>query len=70
MARSTPEFRKPHHRLVAHTLNAFNAKFLSEASCFFGGGTHLAMTFGEYRESRTSTFFVPADPGSNSCGKR
>ncbi len=29
-----------------------NVRFLRDAGCFFGGGTQLAMTLGEYRESR------------------
>lgn len=46
------ELRRPHHRLIAQILRSFNAEFLSQAACYFGGGTHLAMSFGEYRESR------------------
>lgn len=63
MAKSTPEFRRPHHRLVAQTLRALNAEFLAEAACFFGGGTQLAMSFGEYRESRDIDFLCSSRTG-------
>jgi hypothetical protein len=33
-----------------------NADFLAAAGCFFGGGTRLAMSLGEYRESRDIDF--------------
>jgi hypothetical protein len=50
------EFRRPHHRAVSEVLRALNAEFLTEAACFFGGGTRLALAFGEYRESRDIDF--------------
>ena len=65
MAKSTPEFRRPHHRAVARALRAMNADFLSRARCFFGGGTRLVMTLGEYRESRDIDFLC-----SNRAGVR
>jgi hypothetical protein len=46
------EFRRPHHRAIARALRAMDADFLASARCFFGGGTQLAMSLGEYRESR------------------
>jgi hypothetical protein len=51
-----PEFTKPHHRTIAQILRSLDAGILAQARCFFGGGTHLAMTFGEYRESRDIDF--------------
>lgn len=33
-----------------------DADFLAGANCYFGGGTQLAMTLGEYRESRDVDF--------------
>lgn len=50
------EFRRPHHRAVADVLRALNAEFLTKAACYFGGGTRLALAFGEYRESRDIDF--------------
>ena len=52
MAKSTPEFRRPHHRAIARALRAMDSEFLLSAGCYFGGGTQLAMALGEYRESR------------------
>jgi Nucleotidyl transferase AbiEii toxin, Type IV TA system len=58
-----PEFRRAHHRLVASLLERMNAKLLSEARCYFGGGTQLAMTYGEYRESRDVDFLCSSRDG-------
>lgn len=38
-------------------------KLLSEAQCYFGGGTQLAMTYGEYRESRDVDFLCSSRDG-------
>jgi hypothetical protein len=40
-----------------------NAPFLTDAGCFFGGGTQLAMTLGEYRESRDIDFLCAQRSG-------
>jgi hypothetical protein len=40
-----------------------DAEFLSSAGCFFGGGTQLAMTLGEYRESRDIDFLCASRAG-------
>jgi hypothetical protein len=37
--------------------------FLARASCFFGGGTQLAMALGEYRESRDIDFLCSQRSG-------
>ena len=57
------EFRRPHHRLVARLLKSLNSDFLSQAACYFGGGTQLAMAFGEYRESRDIDFLCSSRAG-------
>ncbi len=44
-------FKRPHHQKVAKVLNSLSSEFLSDAKCFFSGGTVLALTMGEYRES-------------------
>src|SRR5947207_14736581 len=69
MAKSTPEFRRPHHRAVARALRAMNADFLSRARCFFGGGTRLVMTLGEYRESRDIDFLCSKRAGVRALGE-
>jgi len=58
-----PDFHRPHHRAVARILRALNAELLSQAVCYFGGGTHLAMSFGEYRESRDIDFLCSSRAG-------
>jgi hypothetical protein len=63
MAKSTPEFRRPHHKAVARVLGAMDSAFLSRAACFFGGGTQLAMALGEYRESRDVDFLCSSRAG-------
>ncbi len=40
-----------------------DAEFLSSAGCFFGGGTQLAMSLGEYRESRDIDFLCSSRAG-------
>jgi hypothetical protein len=63
MKRSTREFRRPHHRAIALALRAVDADFLLGSGCFFGGGTQLAMSLGEYRESRDVDFLCSRRSG-------
>lgn len=58
-----PKFYRPHHRLIAGVLRSFNKELLTEARCFFGGGTQMAMTYGEYRESRDIDFLCSSRAG-------
>jgi len=58
-----PEFHRPHHRAVAALLRALNPEFLSRAECWFGGGTQIALTLGEYRESRDIDFLCSSRKG-------
>lgn len=58
-----PDFRKRHHQIVAGVLRRMNGPLLAEARCYFGGGTQLAMTYGEYRESRDVDFLCSSRPG-------
>lgn len=44
-------FRRPHHNLVHRILTAFDAVFLADNQCYFGGGTRIVMELDEYRES-------------------
>jgi hypothetical protein len=57
------EFRRPHHRVIAQILKSLNAELLAQADCYFGGGTHLSMSFGEYRESRDLGFLCSSRAG-------
>lgn len=51
-------FERPHHRRIARVLTALDADLLREANCLFGGGTAMALRFGEYRESVDMDFLV------------
>lgn len=51
-------FEQPHHRRIARVLSALDGDLLCEANCLFGGGTAMALRFGEYRESVDMDFLV------------
>ena len=44
-------FMREHHQKIAHVLNSLNHEKLSNAHCYFGGCTAIALKYGEYRES-------------------
>lgn len=51
-------FERPHHRRIARVLSALDGDLLREANCLFGGGTAMALRFGEYCESVDIDFLV------------
>ena len=51
-------FERAHHRDVALVLQALDADALSQRRCYFGGGTAMALKYGEYRESVDIDFLV------------
>ena len=51
-------FQRPHHQRIARVLDALNGPLLRENDCLFGGGTAIAMRYGEYRESVDIDFLV------------
>ena len=51
-------FSRPHHQRIAHVLSSLNAPLLKAHHCLFGGGTVMALRFGEYRESLDIDFMV------------
>ena len=51
-------FEREHHRRVASVLEALDADALLARRCLFGGGTALALRYGEYRESVDIDFLV------------
>lgn len=51
-------FERPHHRDVALALQALDPQALSQRHCYFGGGTAMALKYGEYRESVDIDFRV------------
>ena len=44
-------FERAHHQRIAALLRALDADLLAANSCWFGGGTAMALRYGEYRES-------------------
>ena len=56
-------FERPHHRRIARVLDALDASKLRELQCWFGGGTAIALRYGEYRESVDVDFMV-SDPAA------
>ena len=51
-------FERIHHQYVAQVLHALNGPMLRDAHCLFGGGTVIALRYGEYRESVDIDFLV------------
>lgn len=51
-------FERPHHQRIAQVLQALDATLLRDNHCLFGGGTAIAMRYGEYRESVDMDFLV------------
>ncbi|MCK5913466.1 MAG: nucleotidyl transferase AbiEii/AbiGii toxin family protein [Desulfuromusa sp.] len=44
-------FERPHHQQIAQVLLTLEGSLLLEHNCLFGGGTAIALRYGEYRES-------------------
>lgn len=51
-------FQRPHHQRIANVLQQLNGPLLRANNCLFGGGTAIALRFGEYRESVDMDFLV------------
>lgn len=51
-------FKRSHHQRIAHILQALDGHVLAQHACWFGGGTCIALKFGEYRESVDMDFLV------------
>lgn len=52
------QFDRPHHQRIAHVLAALNGEVLRQHGCLFGGGTCIALRYGEYSESVDIDFLV------------
>lgn len=61
-------FERPHHQRIAQVLRALNAPLLRENQCLFGGGTAIALRYGEYRESVDIDFLVSGVAGALHAG--
>ena len=51
-------FKRPHHQRIALALEGMDSALLREHRCLFGGGTAIALRYGEYRESVDIDFLV------------
>lgn len=51
-------FERPHHQRIAHVLASLDGTVLRQHGCLFGGGTCIALRYGEYRESVDIDFLV------------
>lgn len=51
-------FKRPHHQRIAQVLLTLDGSLLLEHNCLFGGGTVIALRYGEYRESVDIDFLV------------
>lgn len=51
-------FERDHHRQVAGLLRRLDADRLADASCYFGGGTAIALRYGEIRVSTDIDFLI------------
>ena len=51
-------FRREHHQHIHQVLLALDAAMLRSHRCYFGGGTAIVLTHGEYRESVDIDFLV------------
>ena len=51
-------FERLHHQQIGQILGALDATKLRSYGCLFGGGTAMALRFGEYRESIDVDFLV------------
>jgi len=51
-------FERPHHQRIAQVLRVLDGPLLRQNNCLFGGGTAIALRYGEYRESVDIDFLV------------
>ena len=63
-------FERPHHRRIGAALEALDAGVLEANGCLFGGGTAMALRYGEYRESVDLDFLVSRVEGYRQLRQR
>lgn len=56
-------FERAHHQRIAHLLLSLDGELLRAKHCYFGGGTAIALRYGEYRESVDVDFLVSDTDG-------
>ena len=59
-------FERTHHQLIEKLLHCFDVEGLRAANCFFGGGTAIVLSLGEYRESVDVDFLCASKIGYRS----
>lgn len=63
-------FERPLHQRIARVLTSLDGDLLKSRQCLFGGGTAVALRFGEYRESVDIDFLVSDLNGYRSLRQR
>ena len=53
----------PQHQRIITLLNSFDSNLLQISKAYFGGGTLIALRFGEFRESKDVDFICPIRSG-------
>jgi hypothetical protein len=56
-------YERPHHQRIQKVLESLDADLLLKHRCLFGGGTAIALSRGEYRESVDIDFVVSSVDG-------
>lgn len=56
-------YSRPHHQCIQRILESLNSDLLLRNQCLFGGGTAIALTHGEYRESVDIDLIVSSKDG-------
>jgi hypothetical protein len=56
-------FNRPHHQRIAKILKALNSDLLQKTECYFAGGTAIALSLNEYRESVDIDFLCSSKEG-------
>lgn len=56
-------FTRLHHQAIAQVLHALDGDVFRQHDCLFGGGTAIAMRYGEFRESVDIGFLVSSKTG-------
>jgi hypothetical protein len=54
-------FKRPHHNQLASALLCLDTDMLAKSGCYYGGGTAIAMAFGEKRTSFDIDFLATND---------
>jgi predicted nucleotidyltransferase component of viral defense system len=57
------KFKLEHHQNILGILEAVNSRLFTDSQCYFGGGTLLALCYGEYRWSKDIDFMCPVGNG-------